>query len=713
MFAALLIHERGVFFVNRIIVRPHRFLQRVDCLGVEKVFLPVFAPLVFPARIQSGIHVTVRGKSPLVAAQELGSDHIQIRSLDTRRGPAKIFFDDRVVEPDRLEDLCPAVALDRRDPHLGHRLDDAFDRRLEEVFDGGFVVEPGEHPLPDHVIERLEGQIRVDGAGAVADEKGEVMDLARFAGFDHQAHFRACPFADQVVVQARNGQQSRNGDMGAVHTAITEDENILPRSDGGVRRHAELVHRGSEPIVPFGRIKKQRKRDRMEPVALDMADLFEFGVGDNRAVELDHPATHRRGIEQVPLGSQHRHRGGDNFFADRVDRRVGDLREELLEIIVEEDRAVREHGQRSVGSHGTQRLHAIPRHRAEDDPLVLESIAERLLALEDRVVLGQELVRRFRQAGKEDVVFFEPLPVGMLACDAVLDLLVSNDPAFAGVHEKHATRLETAFLLDPLRRDGQDSRLRSHDDQAVFGDPVARGTQAVAVEHGPDDRAVGKCDGSGTVPWLHQTGMEFVKRALVVGHCLVEFPWLGNHHHHRMRQRAPRKSEELQTVVEHRGVRSVGVDHGKGFRKILAEQRAGKQGLTRVHPIDIAAQRVDLAVVGDVPVGMRAVPTRESIRREPGMHERERRFDVRVFQVREIGVNLLGHEHAFVNNRPAGKRGHKPHRVDARRPDRVRGALADNVELALESHRIRAAGLALDEDLPHARLAGAGGRAER
>jgi len=131
------------------------------------------------------------------------------------------------MEPDRLEDLRAAIALDRRDPHLGHRLDDPLDRRLEEVFDGGFVVEPGKHPLPDHVVEGLESQIRVDGTGPVADEKRKVVDFAGLAGFEHQAHFRAGPLADQVVVQTRDGQQSGNGDMFAVHTAIAEDEDIF------------------------------------------------------------------------------------------------------------------------------------------------------------------------------------------------------------------------------------------------------------------------------------------------------------------------------------------------------------------------------------------------------------------------------------------------------------------------------------------------------
>ena len=47
--------------------------------------------------------------------------------------------------------------------------------------------------LADHVVERLEREIRIDRAAAVADQQREMMHLARFAGFEHEADAsRAC-----------------------------------------------------------------------------------------------------------------------------------------------------------------------------------------------------------------------------------------------------------------------------------------------------------------------------------------------------------------------------------------------------------------------------------------------------------------------------------------------------------------------------------------
>jgi hypothetical protein len=41
------------------------------------------------------------------------------------------------------------------------------------------VRDADEHPLADHVVQRLERQVRIDRAGAVAEEQRAVMHFAR------------------------------------------------------------------------------------------------------------------------------------------------------------------------------------------------------------------------------------------------------------------------------------------------------------------------------------------------------------------------------------------------------------------------------------------------------------------------------------------------------------------------------------------------------
>ena len=128
-----------------------------------------------------------------------------------------------------------------------------------------------------------------------------------------------------------------------------------------------------------------RRPDRVERIGaegadqlLDRADLLQIAVGQDRL--RDFQPVMRAGLvpEQVrprPDDGDQRH---DEFFADRVDRRVGDLREELLEVVVEDLRPVRQRGI-GVGAHRADWIVAVARHRLEDELDVFLGVAERLL----------------------------------------------------------------------------------------------------------------------------------------------------------------------------------------------------------------------------------------------------------------------------------------------------------------------------------------------
>ncbi len=79
--------------------------------------------------------------------------------------------------------------------------------------------------------------------------------------------------------------------------------------------------------------------------------MGELTVVYQRAVEADHAAAVRAGIQQGALGTEEGFGGGDEFLADAVERRIGDLGEDLLEVLIDELRLVREHGQRRVVAH--------------------------------------------------------------------------------------------------------------------------------------------------------------------------------------------------------------------------------------------------------------------------------------------------------------------------------------------------------------------------
>ena len=70
------------------------------------------------------------------------------------------------------------------------------------------------------------------------------------------------------------------------------------------------------------------------------------------------------GIEEISLAPGAGHDRRDQLLANRVQRRVRDLREQLLEIVEKRLGAVGEDGQGGVGPHRAERLLAVVAHRA-------------------------------------------------------------------------------------------------------------------------------------------------------------------------------------------------------------------------------------------------------------------------------------------------------------------------------------------------------------
>ena len=82
---------------------------------------------------------------------------------------------------------------------------------------------------------------------------------------------------------------------------------------------------------------------------LEGGELF---VGQDRLGEEEAVALLFGGFEKVAFGADVALQGHDDFFADGVDGRVGDLREGLFEVVVEHARLIGEAGEGGVVAHG-------------------------------------------------------------------------------------------------------------------------------------------------------------------------------------------------------------------------------------------------------------------------------------------------------------------------------------------------------------------------
>ena len=146
-------------------------------------------------------------------------------------------------------------------------------------------------------------------------------------------------------------------------------------------------------------------------------------------------------VQQIPFRPDDRLHRGHQLLTNRVQRWVRDLREKLLEVVVERLWTVRQHGQGRICPHRSDRLLAVRGHRPEDVFHVLQRIAERHLLLEQCGAGWRRGSFHLWDALDRDQVLLQPIPVRVLGGQLRLDLRVIDDPPLFDAHQEHLAGL--------------------------------------------------------------------------------------------------------------------------------------------------------------------------------------------------------------------------------------------------------------------------------
>ena len=138
-------------------------------------------------------------------------------------------------------------------------------------------------------------------------------------------------------------------------------------------------------------------------------------------------------------------------------------------------------------------------------------------------------------------------------------------------------------------------------------------------------------------------------------------PRLGQQHGRGTRERATVHDQKLKHVVQNRGVGTLAVDDGHHALKIVLQHGAVQVGFAGANPVDVALEGVDLAVVDDKAVGVRALPAGRGVGGVARVDERHGRLDGGVVEIDEEAAHLRGDQHALVHD---GARAHGAHIED-------------------------------------------------
>ena len=154
---------------------------------------------------------------------------------------------------------------------------------------------------------------------------------------------------------------------------------VAPRSTACKAAARRRSSAGARPAAPSDALEENGERLAANARGPHCAKPRQLGIAERGRLETQEPGMLWGFVEQVLLRTQERFGAHDNLLADRVDRRVGHLGEELLEVAGQELAAPAEHRQRDVRTHARDRLLAVLGHGQKDAEDIFLGIAECLL----------------------------------------------------------------------------------------------------------------------------------------------------------------------------------------------------------------------------------------------------------------------------------------------------------------------------------------------
>ena len=427
-----------ILLEHLVVATVGRLLEQEDGLGIVQVVLAGTTPLVVAASAQ----VAVRGCAPLVRVGHAVTDGhffgdlVKAHATHTGGGVGEVFVDNFLAQAHGFEQLCATVAHDGGDAHLGHDLEHAGGQGLGEVLDGGVRVDL-EVAVAGQVFHGFECQVRVHAGGTVGDEQRDMVNLAHVAGLDGHGDLRTGVAAQQVVLHGGGQQQGRNRAPGVVGFTIGQDDEVLAVINGLVDFGEDLVKTLLEGLAAAGDLVQALDHVRTVVAAEDTGPVKPLELG--HLIRVDHGQRNQNllGV-QFGIGQQVRFRAdggfkrGDDFLTLPIQRRVGDLRELLGEVVEQHAAAAGQGRHRGVVTHGTERFLTGVGHRGEQQLQILFGVAEGALTALDGLS-GVAHVLAAGQVAHLDRVAFHPLAVRVLGGEGLLDLLIGNDAAFGGV----------------------------------------------------------------------------------------------------------------------------------------------------------------------------------------------------------------------------------------------------------------------------------------
>jgi len=344
------------------------------------------------------------------------------------------------------------------------------------------------------------------------------------------------------------------------------------------------------------------------------------------------------------------------LFAERIDRRIGDLGKTLLEVVVEEVGLGGEHRQGDVIAHAVGGLLALTGHVLDHQIEILGREPEGGLVLE-QIEFAHRLGVLPGLGLKAAALLLEPGAIGMAGRHLFLDLPVLQQATVFQVDGQHLARAEPTLFNDPAFLDGHHTGFRTHHHQAIASDAVAGRPQSVAIQRSTHTASVTEHQQRRAIPGFLEAGGVLVKCPhLWAG---IEFRLLAKGLRHQGQEAVGDWPAAAHHQLEH-GVEIGRIAEGRVHNGL--EVGGGgtpggiEVGFGGLGPVEIAQQGIDFTVVAQQPHRLGQGPAGQGVGAEAAVIHRETHGKALVSQVVVEGRQHFRAHHPLVNQGAAAER---------------------------------------------------------
>ena len=523
------------------------------------------------------------------------------------------------------------------------------------------------------------GDIGVDRRRADTDQHGKMMHVQTFAGGHIDRRKCAQLLAHKMRMHGTCRQDHRQRRAAFRNTAVGQHHMLASRPDSLLGLGRDPVHRSGEVIRT---VNLEGAVDHRRLIAKIGTQRVPFRHRQDRRVQHQMITLLLCLVEDVtkiakPCAKRHH-----MALTQAVDRRVGHLREILPEKMMQPAIAVGQHRQRCVIAHRPDRLLAGFGHRLQDQFEIFHRPAGHHLAAAGLdgghprgSLAGMFCQHRFHLPGAADP--FRPVT---LASQFGGQVGIEEHLSTLQVDTHHLAGTDPSTLDNTVLGNNHHAGFRTGDDQPVIGHDIAHRAEAVPVHTGNNPVVGIGGDSRWPVPRLHHR----IAIGIELGKLMITANIDGGRDHHGLhhRQGTPPLAQKFEHRVKCGRIRASPRHHRLQIINGIAKDVGRHAVLMTGHPVLVATDGVDLAIMRQHAERLRQLPGRHGVGRITLVIDREGRDKARIIQIREKGRHLLGKEHTLIDDRSAG------HRTDVEIRDQLGShslfnAATDNVELSL------------------------------